>query len=87
MLAVEMLSEPVVVDDTYCSGLSHMEAAGDGNWRLTFYKRQQSIYGGDEFIVVCRLIAPTSAVLDGVKTVMVALGKQCCGAQSYRLTH
>lgn len=80
MLSVEMLSEPVIVPDIYASGLSHMEDAGDGNWRLVFYARQQSPYGGEDYVIVCRMIAPTSAILEGVKTVMTCLGRRCCGA-------
>lgn len=82
----EMLSEPVVVQDIFVSGLSHMEDLGDGNWRLVFFAKQHSPYGGEEFVTVCKIIAPTSAILAGVKTVMTALGKKCCGAMA-RVTH
>lgn len=80
MLTVEMLVEPVIIPDIYASGLSHIENLGDGTWRLTFFARQLSIHGGEEYVVVCRLVATTPAILDGVKSVMIALGRKCCGA-------
>lgn len=80
MLAAEMLSEPVVVQTVYVSGLAYIEPIGDGNFELVCYQRQPSIYGGEEYVVVSRVIAPTSAILEGVKTVMQSMGRKCCGA-------
>lgn len=82
MLALETLTEPVVLDDVYVSGLAHIEDIGDGNYRLLFYKKQRSLYGGDEAVIVCRMVATPQAMLQGVKMVMKALGKRCCGAVS-----
>ena len=87
MIAVEMLSDPSIVPDTYASGLSHVEDLGDGNWRLTFYARQHSTHGGEEYVVVCRLIGTTQSILSGVKTLMQALGRRCCGAKVRGLMH
>lgn len=79
MLSAELLSEPAVVQDTYASGLSHVEDIGDGMWRLVFYSRQQSVYGGEEYVVVSRLICTTQSMLIGIKTAMEAIGQRCCG--------
>lgn len=79
MLQLEMLSEPVAVEEVYVSGLAHVEDMGDGNYRLTFFQRRQSLYGGVENVVACRMVATPQAMLDGVKTVMGALGRRCCG--------
>ena len=87
MLAVELLSEPVVIPDTYSSGLSHIEDVGDGNLRFTFVVRQRSTYGGDEHNIVARLVLPRSAVHLALKTTMQALGMKCCGAGREVLTH
>lgn len=81
MMAVEMLSEPVSVPDVYVSGMSHIEELGDGNLRFTFYTQHQSIHGGgEEWVIVSRLILPTSAVHGAMKQVMTKLGYACCGA-------
>lgn len=80
MLSAELLSEPTIIPDTYASGLSHIEDLGDGMWRLTFFAKQESIYGGTEYVVVCRLIGTTQSMLNGVKTIMQSLGRRCCGA-------
>lgn len=85
MLALEMLSEPVVVPDIYVSGLAAVEDMGDGNWRLTCYAKQQSLYGGVEYVVVSRVITTMPAMLEGVRQVMVASGRKCCGAMRERL--
>lgn len=85
MLALEMLTEPVVVPDIYVSGLAAVEDMGDGNFRLTCYTRQVSIYGGYEYVVASRVITTMPAMLDGVRQVMIASGKRCCGALSGRL--
>lgn len=80
MLAVEMLSEPVIVPDIYVSGLAAVEDMGDGNWRLTCYTRQRSIYGGYDYVVASRVVTTLPAMLDGVRQVMMASGRRCCGA-------
>lgn len=88
MLTAEMLSEPTIIPDIYASGLSHVENLGDGTYRLTFFAKQESIYGGEEYVVVCRLIGTTSSILGGIKTLMRALGTSCCGAKTVaRLLH
>lgn len=87
MLAVELLSEPVVVQDTYASGLSHVEDIGDGNYRFTFYTRLRSTYGGDENNIVARLVLPASAVHAALKTTMRELGMKCCGGEKVSVRH
>lgn len=87
MLAVELLSEPVVVQDTYASGLSHVEECGDGNYRFTFFVRQRSTYGGDENNIVARIVLPASAVHAAIKTTMRELGIKCCGAEKLAVRH
>ena len=87
LTAAELLSEPVVVPDIFVSGLSHLEDMGDGNWRLVMYSRQKSPYGGEDFVVVAKLVAPTRAILDGVRTALMALGCKCCGAMAKRVAH
>lgn len=86
MLASELLSEPVIVPTVYVSGLAYIEPAGDGNWELVCYKRQTSTFGGEEYVIVSRVVAPTSAILEAVRTVMLALGRKCCGA-AMRVVH
>lgn len=80
MLAREMLSEPVVVDDIYVSDLGGIEDAGEGLIRFTFCAKQASIYGGDEFIVRIRIVAGPRLVLHTIKAAMNYLGTGCCGA-------
>lgn len=80
MPAVEMLSEPVAVQDTYVSGLSHIEDLGDGNYRLTFYTTRQSTYGGTEHNVEVRLVATLPTIIAGIRTCLMTLGHRCCGA-------
>ena len=80
MPPAEMLSEPVIVPTTYVSGLAYIEPIGDGNFELVCYQRQPSLYGGEDYVVVSRVIAPTSAILEGVKMVMRTMGRRCCGA-------
>ncbi|WP_159585960.1 hypothetical protein [Chelativorans xinjiangense] len=88
MRAIEMLSEPVNVPDTYVSGLSHVEDMGDGMYRLTFYATRESIYGGMEHTIEVRLVATLPAILAGMKTCMTAVGYRCCGAEDLRaLSH
>ena len=80
MLPAEMLSEPAIVPTVYVSGLAYIEPIGDGNFELVCYQRQPSLYGGEDYVVVSRVVAPTSAILEGVKAVMKAMGRRCCGA-------
>jgi hypothetical protein len=74
MLTVDMLSEPVIVPDTYVSGLADIEPLEDGNMRFTFYARQRSAYGGPAFLVVSRLVLPTCAVHAALRLTVSVLG-------------
>lgn len=80
MLAVELLSEPVHVPDNYVSGLSHIEDLGDGMLRFTFYKRQMSTYGVEEYVIADRIILSSTAVAKALKSTMNFMGWRCCCA-------
>lgn len=82
-----MLSEPVAIPDVYASSLSHVEDLGDGNYRFTFCVRQLSTYGGDEHVIVTRLIMPGSAVYAAMQQTMKAMGHACCGAGRMKDRH
>jgi len=81
------LTEPLIVQDIFASGLADVENLGDGNWRFTFYSQQRSSYDGasTDNVVVCRIVGSTSAALEAVRTIMLALGHRCCGAVRERL--
>lgn len=86
----QLLTEPAIVPDTFCSGLAEAEDLGDGNFRFTFYAKQRSFndYAGTvDFVVVARLILPTSAVLLSIQQTMKAMGVSCCGGERLRLAH
>lgn len=70
MPALEMLSEPICITDTFASGMAAAEDLGEGLMRFTFYARQQSIYGGEEFVIVARIVMPTTATLAAIRTTM-----------------
>lgn len=85
-IAAEMLSEPIVVPDTFVSGLSHLEDLGDGNWRLVMFTKNQSPYGGEDFVIVAKLIMPASAIIKSIGTTKDALHYRCsCGVA--RMSH
>lgn len=86
LTASEMLSEPIVVPDTFVSGISHLEDLGDGNFRVVLYARQHSPYGGEDFVIVAKLIMPSSAIINGINTAKAALSYKCsCGVMT--VTH
>lgn len=81
----EMLSEPVIVPDTFVSGVSHLEDLGGGLYRLVLYARQNSPYGGEDFVIVSRLVMPIVAIIDGIQTAKTAIAyKCCCGVMGVR---
>lgn len=80
MLSIELLSEPVHVPDTNVAGLAHVEDMGDGQYRLTFFSKRLSPYGGYDYPIEVRMIATYPVILSGVVTVMTALGKGFCEA-------
>lgn len=87
MLGQELLSEPVIIPDIFTSGLADIEDLEDGNYRFTFYTRQRSPYGGDENIVVSRLVMPASALIPAIRRTMRVAGYACCGAGRRELRH
>lgn len=82
MRHVERLSEPVIIPDTYVSGLSHIEELDGGDTlRFTFYAQRQSIYGdGSEYTVEARLILSKQAVWQALKLTLFTFGIRCVGA-------
>jgi hypothetical protein len=86
----QLLTEPAIVPDVFCSGMAEAEDLQDGNWRFTFYAKQKTFsdYSGDvDFIVVARIILPAGAVLSSIQETMKAMGVSCCGAERLRLAH
>lgn len=86
-----LLSEPAIVPDIFCTGLADAEDLGDGNFRFTLYARQKSLHdyaGSIEYVVVARLIMPTTAVHQSIQMTMKAMGFSCCGAEKLkRIAH
>lgn len=74
------ITEPIYVPDVYVSDLLCIEDAGDGDLRFVFVTRQRSIYGGDEHVVVARLVLPATTVYRSMKRTMQHMNVQCCGA-------
>jgi hypothetical protein len=79
------LVEPVVIRDTFVSGLARIEDVGGGNFRFTFYTTQRSTLFTDErveHVVVARIVMPKDAVtaanaatLAAIKGVSGIIGK------------
>lgn len=74
MIAIHMLSEPVIQPDIYATGIADIEAMADGNVRFIFFTKQRCLMGGDEYIVVGRIIMPSNAVRSGIVTTARSLG-------------
>lgn len=74
------ITEPIYVPDVYVSDLLCIEDAGDGDLRFVFVTRQRSIYGGDEHVVVARLVAPITTVHRSIQKTMKHMNFRCCGA-------
>ena len=85
MLAIEMLSEPVVLEDVYVSELAHIEDLGDGNYRLLCVTKHQSVYGGEEHVITVKMVTTPAAMLRGARMVLKCLGVACWCAAKRRL--
>jgi hypothetical protein len=69
------LVEPIVIRDTFVSGLARIEDAGGGNLRFTFYTSQRSTMFTDErteHVVVERIVMPIAAVQAAAAAAMAA---------------
>lgn len=65
-----LLTEPIAIQDIFASGLAEAEDMEDGNFRFTFYARQKSIHdrsGAVEYVVVARIVLPTTAVFSAMQ--------------------
>lgn len=76
------LVEPFVVPDVYVSGLHDVEHLGEGEYRLTFFVKQRC---GDrellvQHVVAARLVMSLTSVFLLAKSLLKAIGVQCCGA-------
>ncbi len=83
----ELLTEHAVIQDTFVSGLSHVEDLGEGTRRFVFYSRQASTYGGDEFVIVARIVMTETALMAALATTMKHCGYACCGAGRMKDRH
>ncbi|MFC3725920.1 hypothetical protein [Neoaquamicrobium sediminum] len=84
-IGVEMLSEPVVVQDTFVTGMADVETIdAEGTLRLTFFTKRRSSYGGDDFTIEARLVVSSTLALTIAKTIVRHFGLKClnaaCGA-------
>lgn len=75
----ELLTEPIVVPDVFVTNLSAIEDLGDGNYRFTFTVFQMGCH-----VIVARLVAPMSLVINGSRASLNAVGAKCpCHALAY----
>jgi hypothetical protein len=72
----EMLTEPVVVPDVFITGMVEPECVNEeGTLRLTFFTKQRSSYGGgDDFVVVSKLVISPQAAWSVAKTILAYFG-------------
>lgn len=76
-------TEPIVISDTFVSGVADIEDTGEGTVRLTLFVRQKSLYdyaGSSENIINARIVLTSGALMDCVRLVMRHFGMKCCGA-------
>lgn len=79
-----LLSEPVVIQDIFVSGVMP-EDLGDGTMRFTGFVPQRSFgFEGTEYVVVNRVIMPVPSIMTAIKATMQALGIACCGGERLR---
>lgn len=72
------LTDPGVVLDTFVSGLGEVEDVGGGCFRFTFYAKHHGD-GGDELVVVAKLVAPMEAVPPALFLAARAIGFSLSG--------
>jgi len=75
----EMLTEPVIIPDTFVTNLVKIEqVGGEGYWRFTFACQQESLYGGgNDYVVQARLVLSASLVISSAKAALMAVGARC----------
>jgi hypothetical protein len=73
------MTEPGVTPDVFVSGLGEVEDLGGGCFRFTFFARHKS-EGGEELIVVAKLIAPMEAVPPALFLAAKAIGFSLSGS-------
>lgn len=79
--------EPIVVQDTYVTGLHDVEGVGEGAFRFTFIVTQKSIFDHrTEHVVVARLVLHRRAVYHAAKWALKAIGARC-GSQIMMAMH
>ncbi|PAP94015.1 hypothetical protein CIT31_16750 [Mesorhizobium wenxiniae] len=86
----QLLIEPAIVPDIFCTGLAEAEDLGDGNFRFTLYAKQRSFHdyaGTVDLVIVARLIMPAGAVMEAIQMTMKAMGVACCGGERLKLRH
>lgn len=68
------LHENVPITDVFCSGLGAIERIEGNCLRFYLYVSQTTDDGGQEKVVVARIIAPASSVPDAVLQMIAAIG-------------
>lgn len=85
-----LLIEPAIVPDIFCSGITAPEDLGNGNLRYTAFAQQQSFRdqnGGVDYVIVNRLIVPSTVVMASIQATMKVMGFACCGGERLKLRH
>jgi hypothetical protein len=72
------MSEPVLVQDIFVSGLGEVEDLGGRCFRFTFFSRQH-IGDREELVVVAKLVAPIEAVPPALMMAAKAIGFSLAG--------
>jgi hypothetical protein len=72
------LTDQGVVLDTFVSGLGEVEDVGGGCFRFTFFAKHHGD-GGDELVVVAKLVAPMEAVPPALFLAARAIGFSLTG--------
>ena len=78
----EHIFEPVFVPDTFVTGLHQVENLGDGNFRFTFFVKQDN-----SRICAARLVLSLMAVAHAACWALREIGYGCCGKFVKRSLH
>ncbi|HEU4986893.1 MAG TPA: hypothetical protein VFT89_07495 [Rhizobiaceae bacterium] len=75
MLLKATITDPMIIPDTFVSGLGTVEEIGGGCFRFTFYATQSALTDGEvERVVVARLVAPLNAIPPALILAAKAIG-------------